>query len=100
MVFLKHVQGILKIVRPGRFSQRGTLLCLSGEDIKLSNFHQITHLLVHVNVPQVAELVSQPDGKRTANPLHFVEGSWASWELVLVREPCDNHARSLPPPLG
>lgn len=61
VVFLKHVQGLLKIVHPGRFSQRGTLLCLSSKDIKLSNFHQITHLLVHVNVPQIAALVSQPD---------------------------------------
>lgn len=61
VVFLKHVRGLLKIVHPGRFSQRGTLLCLSSEDIKLSNFHQITHLLVHVNVPQIAALVSQPD---------------------------------------
>lgn len=54
VAFLKLIEGLKKkmeIIHAGRFSHRGTVQCLSSQDIKLSNFHQITHFLVHVNVP-------------------------------------------------
>lgn len=77
VAFLKHVRGLKKkkkITHPGRFSHRGTVPCLSSQDIKLSNFHQITHLLVRVDVPQIAELITQPDRRRAADLFHFVDG--------------------------
>jgi hypothetical protein len=61
IAILNMSREFLKTHPTGRFSPRGAVLCLSNQAIKLSNLHQRTHLLVHINVPQIAKLVTQSD---------------------------------------
>lgn len=103
VAFLKHVRGLKKkkITHPGRFSHRGTVPCLSSQDIKLSNFHQITHLLVRVDVPQITELITaRSKASRGSISLRGWARGLVGKRMVLAREPGDSHAKmppSLPP---